>query len=125
MGLLDGMLGNASEIDASKLHAEFAQVLAPGERVERAYQLIRDTFVFTDKRLIFVNRQGLTGRKVQYQSIPYRSIIRFSVETAGAFELDAELKIWLSSGQAPLQLQFNKKLSIYNVQSVLAGYVLR
>ena len=119
------MLGNASEIDASKLHAEFAQVLAPGERVERAYQLIRDTFVFTDKRLIFVNRQGLTGRKVQYQSIPYRSIIRFSVETAGAFELDAELKIWLSSGQAPLQLQFNKKLSIYNVQSVLAGYVLR
>ena len=125
MGLLDGMLGNASEIDASKLHAEFAQVLAPGERVERAYQLIRDTFVFTDKRLIFVNRQGLTGRKVQYQSIPYRSIIRFSVETAGAFELDAELKIWLSGGQAPLQLQFNKKLSIYNVQSVLAGYVLQ
>ena len=69
MGLLDGLLGNASEIDASKLHAEFAQVLATGERVEKAYQLIRDTFVFTDKRLIFVNRQGVTGRKVEYQSI--------------------------------------------------------
>ena len=125
MGLLDGLLGNASEIDASKLHAEFAQVLAPGERIEKAYQLIRDTFVFTDKRLIFVNRQGVTGRKVEYQSIPYRSIVRFSVETAGSFELDAELKIWLSGNQAPLQLQFNKKLNIYTVQSVLAGYVLR
>ena len=125
MGLLDGLLGNASEIDASKLHTEFVQILAPGERVEKAYQLIRDTFVFTDKRLIFVNRQGLTGRKVEYQSIPYRNIIRFSVETAGSFDLDAELKIWLTGSQSPIQLQFNKKLNIYTVQSVLAGYVLR
>jgi hypothetical protein len=125
MGLLDGLLGNASEIDASKLHTEFAQILAPGERVEKAFQLIRDTFVFTDKRLIFVNRQGLTGRKVEYHSIPYRSVIRFSVETAGSFELDAELKIWLTGSESPIQLQFNKKLSIYAVQSVLAGYVLR
>jgi hypothetical protein len=125
MGLLDGLLGNASEVDASKLQTEFAQVLTPGERIEKGYQLIRDTFVFTDKRLIFVNRQGLTGKKVDYQSIPYRSITRFGIETAGAFDLDAELKIWLTGSAAPIQLQFNKKLSIYAVQSVLAGYVLR
>jgi len=49
MGLLDGMLGNASKIDASKIQAEFSQILAPGEKVEHAYQLIRDYFVFTDK----------------------------------------------------------------------------
>ncbi len=125
MGLLDGLLGNASEVDVSTLQAEFSQVLAPGERVEKAYQLIRDMFVFTDKRLIFVNRQGMTGKKVEYQSIPYRSITRFSIETAGTFDLDAELKVWLTGTQAPIQLQFNKKLSIYAVQSVLAGYVLR
>jgi Bacterial PH domain len=125
MGFLDGLLGNASEVDPSNLQTEFAQVLAPGERVEKAYQLIRDMFVFTDKRLIFVNRQGMTGKKVEYQSIPYRSITRFSVETAGTFDLDAELKIWLTGNPAPIQLQFNKKLSIYAVQSVLAGYVLR
>jgi hypothetical protein len=81
--------------------------------------------VFTDKRLIFVNRQGLTGRKVEYQSIPYRSIVRFSVETAGSFELGAELKIWLRGSQEPIQLQFNRKLNIYTVQSVLASYGLR
>ena len=125
MGLLDGLLGNASEVEPEKLQTEFAQVLAPGERIEKAYQLIRDMFVFTDKRLIFVNRQGMTGKKVEYQSIPYRSITRFSIETAGAFDLDAELKIWLTGNPAPIQLQFNKKLSIYAVQSVLAGYVLR
>jgi hypothetical protein len=125
MGLLDGLLGNASEVDASTLQTEFAQVLTPGERVEKAYQLIRDTFVFTDKRLIFVNRQGVTGKKVSYVSIPYRNVTRFSIETAGTFDLEAELRIWLTGNPEPIQLQFNKRLSIYTVQSVLAGYVLR
>jgi hypothetical protein len=125
MGLLSGLMGNASEVDAGKLQTEFAQVLGPGERVEKAYQLIRDMLVFTDKRLIFVNKQGLSGSKVEYLSIPYRSIIRFSVETAGTFDLDAELKVWLTGDPAPITLQFNKKLSIYAVQTVLASYVLR
>ena len=125
MGFLSGLMGNASEVDVAKLQTEFAQVLTEGERIEKAFQLIRDMFVFTDKRLIFVNRQGLSGSKVEYQSIPYRSITRFSIETAGTFDLDAELKIWLTGNPAPVQLQFNKKLSIYAVQSVLAGYVLR
>lgn len=125
MGIFSGLLGNASEIDVKKVQAEFAQILIDGETVEKAYQLLRDMFVFTDRRLIFVNRQGLTGNKVDYASLPYRSITRFSIETAGALDLDAELKIWVTGGQAPYQLQFNKKLSIYEVQKVLARYVLR
>ena len=79
MGLLDGMLGNASKIDAGKVQAEFAQLLAPNEKVEHAYQLIRDYFVFTDQRLVLVDKQGLTGSKVEYHSIPYKSITHFSV----------------------------------------------
>lgn len=125
MGLFDGILGNASKIDASKIQQEFAQILAPGERVEHAYQLIRDYFVFTDKRLVLVDKQGMTGSKVEYHSIPYRSITHFSVETGGTFDLDAELKIWISGKPDPVQKQFNKKLSIYEVQTVLASYVLR
>jgi hypothetical protein len=125
MGLLDGLMGNASEIDAAKVQQEFAQILAPNERVERAYVLIRDYFVFTDKRLVFVDKQGITGSKVAYHSIPYRSITHFAIETAGAFDLDAELKIWISGQPVPFQRQFNKKLSIYTVQSVLASYVLK
>ena len=125
MGLLDGVLGNASKIDPAKIHAEFEDILAPGERVEHAYQLIRDYFVFTDKRLVFVNKQGMTGSKMEYHSIPYRSITHFSVETGGTFDLDAELKIWISGTATPIQQPFNKRLSIYEVQSVLASYVLR
>lgn len=124
MGLLDGMLGNASKIDASKIQSEFSQILAPGESVEHAYQLIREHFVFTNKRLVLVDKQGLTGTKVEYHSFPYRSITHFSVETAGNFDLDAELKIWVSGSSNPYQKQFNKKLSIYEVQAVLARYVL-
>lgn len=125
MGLLDGMLGNASKIDPARIQQEFAQILAPGERVEHAYQLIRDYFVFTDKRFVIVDKQGMTGKKVEYHSIPYRSITHFSIETAGSFDLDAELKVWVSGASAPFVRQFNKKLSIYEVQAVLASYVLR
>jgi len=125
MGLLDGVLGNASEVDPSKVQQEFQQILAPGEHVEKAYQLIRDYFVFTEKRLVFVNKQGLTGKKIEYHSIPYRSITHFSIETGGTFDLDAELKIWISGNPVPFTQEFNKRLSIYAVQSVLASYVLK
>ncbi|MBK7659617.1 MAG: PH domain-containing protein [Betaproteobacteria bacterium] len=125
MGLLDGLLGNASEVDAAKANAEFARILSPGEQVEKAYILIRDMFLFTNKRLVLMDKQGITGNKVEYHSIPYRSITHFAIETAGTFDLDAELKIYISSNPVPLQKTFNKKLDIYQVQAVLAGYVLR
>ena len=125
MGLLDGMLGNASKIDPAKIQQEFSKILLPGEAVEHAYQLIRDYFVFTNKRFVLVDKQGMTGSKVEYHSIPYRSITHFSIETAGSFDMDAELKIWVAGGGPPFRKQFNKKLSIYEVQAVLSSYVLR
>ena len=125
MGLLDGLLGNASEVEAGKMQAEFAQILSAGEQVERAFTLIRDAMLFTDRRLILVDKQGLTGSKVEYHSLPYRAITHFSVETAGHFDLDAELKIWVSGRAEPFAQQFKKGLSIYAVQAVLAGYVCR
>jgi len=125
MGLLDGLLGNASEIKVSDIENEFGKLLAPGEQIEKAYRLIRDLFVFTNKRLILVDKQGVTGKKIEYHSIPYKSITHFSIETAGNFDLDAELKIWLSGSQIPIEKQFNKSLNIYELQSVLAEYVLR
>jgi hypothetical protein len=124
MGLLDGALGNASKIDPVEVQQEFSQILVPGEVVEHAYQLIRDYFVFTNKRFVLVDKQGMTGRKVEYHSIPYKSITHFSVETAGTFDLDAELNIWISGTPTPIQKQFNSRLNIYEVQSVLAMYVL-
>lgn len=123
MGLFDNLLGNASEVNIAEIQTDFAQILAPNEKIEKAYRLIRDMYLFTDKRLILVDKQGLTGKKVEYHSIPYRNITHFSIETAGHFDLDAE--IWLSGSPTPIERNFNKSLNIYQLQSVLAQYVLK
>lgn len=125
MGLFSGILGNASKIDIGEISEEFGKVLAPNERIEHAYQLIRDYFVFTDKRLVVVNKQGITGSKMEFHSIPYKSVTHFSIETGGTLDLDADLKIWISSTAEPFTQKFNKRLSIYEVQAVLASYVLK
>ncbi|SFD66051.1 PH domain-containing protein [Lentibacillus persicus] len=123
MGIFDGMMGNASEIDVNDAENELEELLSSGENVEHAYRLIRDLMVFTNKRLILVDKQGVTGKKIEYHSIPYKSITHFSVETAGTFDLEAELLIWISGSATPIQKTFNKQLNIYKVQSVLASYV--
>ncbi|PKR77151.1 cytoplasmic protein [Halalkalibacillus sediminis] len=123
MGIFDGMMNNASEVDAKKVEQELSDLLASSEEVEHAYKLVRDLFVFTNKRLILVDKQGVTGKKTEYHSIPYQNIAHFSVETAGTFDLDAELKIWVSGSSTPIEKTFNKQLNIYKVQAVLAEYV--
>lgn len=94
--------------------------------MELAYKLIRDMVVFTDKRLILIDKQGMTGKKTEYKCIPYRSISRFSVETSGHFDLDSELNIWISGSVEPAEvLQFGKDKNILEVQRALATAVLR
>ncbi|MGM9922792.1 MAG: PH domain-containing protein [Bacillus sp. (in: firmicutes)] len=125
MGFLDGLLGNVSETDAGKVEGELALILIPGEKVEKAYKLFRDLFVFTDLRLILIDKQGMTGKKVEYHSIPYKNITQFSVETAGNFDMDAELKIWIGSSSTPISKEFKRDKSIYDVQKALAMYVTK
>lgn len=94
---------------------ELSRILVDGEEVDVAFKLVRDLIVFTDK-------QGLTGKKVEYHSVPYKSISHFSIETAGRFDLDAELKIWISGAQIPaIEKLFKKDDSIYDIQKVLAA----
>lgn len=123
MGFLDGLMGNASELNLGDVQKEFGHILSSTETVEKAYKLVRDLFIFTNKRLILVDKQGITGKKLELHSIPYKSITHFSIETAGTFDYEAELKIWISGG-AMLEKTFNKSLNIYELQSVLAEYVL-
>jgi hypothetical protein len=123
MGLLSNLLGNAGTIDAEKLGKDYGQLLTDGEVIEIGFSVFRDTFIFTNKRLILIDVQGMMGSKVSYQTIPYSKITRFSVETAGSFELDAELNIWIGSDPIPLQKKFNKSVSIYDVQRVIAAHV--
>lgn len=126
MGILSSLMGNAGAVDREKLRKEYEQLLIPQEEVELGFRLFRDTFIFTNKRLILINRQGLTGSKTEYLSINYKSISRFSIENAGTFDLDAELKIWISGEQQPsITRKFNKSVNIYEVQQLLAMHVLK
>lgn len=125
MGLFSALIGNAGSVNPQEIKEKYSKILLEGEEVELGFKLVRDTFIFTNKRLILKEVQGITGSKVEYKSIGYRSITRFSIETAGTFELDAELKIWVSSEQVPsIKKQFTKSVNVYDVQKVLATYVL-
>jgi hypothetical protein len=124
MSLFQKILGNASEVSVESLTEKYGRLLAEGEVVELGFKLIRDTYIITDKRLILIDVQGITGSKREYHSLPYKSISRFSLETAGTFDLDAELKIWISSSDSPtLAKRFNKNIDVYAVQAFLAGKV--
>lgn len=125
MSLLDGLLGNATNVDQDAIKRELKDVLIPDEEVDLAFKLVRDLVVFTNHRLIVVDKQGVTGKKVDYKTFPYKSISRFSVETTGHFDLDAELKIWISGAVEPAQvLQFRKDNSITTIQQALAAAIL-
>lgn len=124
MGILNGLIGNASEVNIENLNKEYERILTKDEKIEKAYKIIRDLYIFTNKRLILVDKQGVTGKKTEYHSIPYRSITHFSIETNGHFDLEAELKIWISGTALPITKNFNSSVNIYDLQKVLAEYCL-
>lgn len=119
--MFQGLFGNASEVDVDALQRELGSLLADGEELVRAFRVLRDMFVFTSKRLVLIDKQGLTGKKVEYHSIPYKSISHFSVETAGTFDGDSELKIYISSNPVPIEREFKRGTDIVGVQKTLAG----
>lgn len=122
MGLFSGMLGLSSEADAEKVEAELEKILIEGEVVEVAYQLVRDLTVLTDRRIILVDKQGITGKKTEYVSIPYRSIVKFSIETAGHFDMDADITLWLSSHREPTTLELRKSGDISALIRTIAAH---
>ncbi|WP_232665811.1 PH domain-containing protein [Pseudonocardia sp. TRM90224] len=125
MGILDGIIGNSARIDPQTAFHQYAQLLLRGEEVRAAYQIGRDALLFTDSRLILVERQGIAGTRIEYRSLPYRSITSFGVEAASPFDLDAELRIWVAGTTAPIKKQFGRSVDVYEVQAVLGGFVAR
>lgn len=123
--MLQGLFGNASEVDAKELQKDLDALLITGEQVVRAFRIVRDLFIFTDRRLVLVDKQGMTGKKAEYHSIPYKSISHFTVETAGTFDMDSEMKIFISGNMNPYVREFKRGADIIGVQKTLAQFVLR
>ncbi|MFY8284057.1 PH domain-containing protein [Pseudoalteromonas sp. SSMSWG5] len=124
MGLLSGLMGNASEVDNDDLEELLANTLIDGETVQKAYKVIRDMFIFTNKRLIIIDKQGVTGSKVEMLSIAYSKITKFSKESAGHFDLDAELKIWVGSDPTPISKDFKTGDNINEVYRIISEFSL-
>ena len=100
-----------------------APILVSGEEIIASYQSIRDGVVFTNLRIITINVQGITGKKKDFTSLPYSKIQAFSVETAGAFDLDSELELWFS-GMGRIKLEFIGATDVAHLCKMISEKVL-
>lgn len=89
--LTQGMLGNYSEVSPEQLTKEYSMYLMDNEKVVVGFKLIRDALIFTDKRIIFTDKQGATGTKMRVESINLYSVVDVTMETAGFGFDDSEL----------------------------------
>jgi len=110
-------------IDPQSLAAKLESLLVQGEQVHLAFKGMRDSVVFTDKRLTSINVQGLTGKKRNYTSLPLSKIQAWSVETAGTFDLDSELELWFS-GLGKVRLEFKGNVNIRHISQLMGHHVL-
>lgn len=110
-------------IPLNQMHETIGRFLIEGETVFSVFKTVRDQLVFTNKRIIAANVQGLTGKKVDYTSIPYSKIQTFSIETSGTLDRDCELEIYISSiGKISFEIRGNFDIVAFN--KMISKYVL-
>jgi Bacterial PH domain len=104
------------------LKAKYENVLMEGEHIEMEFKGLRDGMLFTDRRIIVLNSQGITGKKVEVSSFPWKSITAYSVENSGTIDLDAELKI-CGSGWGVCEVQMTKGTNARAVAQFINGKI--
>lgn len=119
----NGVFVKLKKLNPEKIMSDIEPLLVMGESVISAYKGIRDYVVFTDKRVISVNAQGITGKKRDYTSMPYSKISVFSVETAGVFDLDSELEMYFS-GLGKVRFEFTGASDIVQIGQLIGEYAL-
>ncbi|MDM7891411.1 PH domain-containing protein [Curtobacterium caseinilyticum] len=119
----NGALFKLAQCDPAEIAPQVQQLLLDNEQILVAAKTIRDFVVFTDKRIIAVNVQGMTGKKRDFTSLPYSKVQSFSVETAGTFDLDAELDLWFS-GLGKVRFEFKGRFDITYLGKLIAHHVL-
>ncbi|MCW2130882.1 PH domain-containing protein [Arthrobacter sp. VKM Ac-2550] len=119
----NGSLFKLQPANVQDIFGDIEPLLVQGENAIAAFRGIRDFVVFTDKRLITVNIQGITGKKRDFTSLPYSKVQAFSVETAGTFDLDGELDLWFS-GLGKIRLEFKGNVNVQGLSQLIAQFVL-
>lgn len=110
-------------ISECEVPADVAGLLVPGEQPVAAYKTIRDSAIFTDRRLIIRDSQGITGKKVEIYSIPWKSVEMWSTENAGHIDVNAEVELWTRAGH--LKVNLRKGIDVRKLDLLIGGYVLR
>ncbi len=110
-------------VDASDFEAKLRPLFADGEVIVGAFRTVRDGVVFTNKRIIAINVQGVTGKKKDFTSLPYARIQAFSVETAGVFDLESELILWFS-GLGRVLFEFAGNANVSEIARTIGNYML-
>lgn len=110
-------------VDNRTYAADIQPMFVNGESIIGSYKSIRDGVVFTNKRIFVINVQGLTGKKVDYSSLPYSKIQAFSVETAGVIDLDSDLELWFS-GLGRVKLEFVSSANVAEICKMISDLVL-
>jgi hypothetical protein len=118
------------ELDPAELDQEFhtnTKILLDDEKVLMAFKAGRDVTLFTNQRVMTIDVQGLIGKKIEYTSVPYRSIHAYSVESAGMWDRDSELNLYTRNRWhlAKIDMDFRQgKSDIMQIQKLLSGFVL-
>ena len=110
-------------VNANAFEKMVSPILVDNEEIVRSFQSIRDGVVFTNLRIITINIQGITGKKKDFTSLPYSKIQAFSVETAGAFDLDSELELWFS-GMGKVKFEFVARANVADICRMISEKVL-
>ncbi len=119
-----GLFARLKKVADNAFGGMIADFLIGGETIVGTYQGVRDGVVFTNKRIIAINVQGLTGKKKDFTSIPYSKITTFSLETAGVFDLDAELEIYMSA-VGKVKFNFTGNTDVKEICRFISQYALQ
>jgi Bacterial PH domain len=121
--MIDFKNGSVFKLKENKEYADMvSDLLLHGEKIIGSFKALRDGVVFTDKRIIAVNVQGVTGRKKDFTSLPYKNIVVFSIETAGSFDLDSELEVYFS-GLGKVKFEFTGKVNVTEIAKTIGEFV--
>ena len=111
------------QVDNSAYADKLAPMLVDGEKIVSSFQTVRDGIVFTDRRIIAITLQGVTGKKVDYTTLPYQRIQTFSVETAGILDLDSELDLWFA-GMGHVRFEFAARCDVAKICKSISEKIL-
>lgn len=114
---------NLKQINLSKVRKEVFDFLVADEDLIQAFETIRDQVIFTTKRILVINVQGITGKKKSYISYPYSKVQYFGIETAGVLDIDSELMLAFNDG-SKLSFDFKSNVDITKISKCIAQFVL-